>query len=49
MELPGKGNLEKPKMRFMDAMREDMGVVEVTEEDTEVKTKWRWKIHCGDH
>ena len=49
MELPGKENLERPKMRLMDAMREGMSVVEVTEEDTEARTKWRWKIHCGDH
>ena len=32
----------------MDAVREDMRVVEVTEEDTENRTKLRWRIHCGD-
>ena len=31
----------------MDAVREDMAVVEVTEEDTEDRTKWRWTISCG--
>ena len=39
MELPGKrkrGSLEK---RFMDAMREDMAEVEVTEEDTDDRNK----------
>ena len=32
----------------MDVVGEDMAVVEVTEEDAEVRIKWRWKIHCGD-
>ena len=48
MELPGKRKQGRPKMRFMDAVREDMAEVEVTEEDTEDRTKWRWKIHCGN-
>ena len=29
-------------------MKEDMTEVEVTEEDTEEKHTWRWKIRCGD-
>ena len=37
-----------PKRRFMDTVREDMTVVEVTEEDAEDWTKWRWKICCDD-
>ena len=45
MELPGKRNLRgRPKRRFMDVMKEDMAEVEVTEEDTEVRNNWRWKI-----
>ena len=32
----------------MDVVKEDMAEVEVTEEDTEVRTNWRWKIRCGD-
>ena len=32
----------------MDAVREDMAVVEVTEENAEDRIKWRWKICCGD-
>ena len=28
----------------MDAVREDMTVVEVTEEEAEDRVKWRWKI-----
>ena len=42
MELPGKrkrGSPGRPKSRFMDAVREDMLVVEVMEEDTEDRTK----------
>ena len=38
----------RPKGRFMDAAREDMGVVEVMEEDAEDRNNWRWKIRCGD-
>ena len=37
-----------PKGRFMDAAREDMAVVEVTEEDAEDRLKLRWKIRCGN-
>ena len=39
MELPGKKKQGKPKRRFMDAMREDMAVVEVTEVDAEDRTE----------
>ena len=31
-------------MRFMDGVREDMAVVEVTEEDVDDRTKWGWKL-----
>ena len=31
MELSGKKKLVRPKRRFMDAVREDMAVAEVTE------------------
>ena len=41
MELPGKRKRGRPKMRFMDAVKEDMGEVEVTEEDTEGRNNWR--------
>ena len=46
MELPGKRKRGRPKRRFMD--EEDMAEVEVTEEDTEDRNNWRWKIGCGD-
>ena len=32
----------------MDAVREDMAVVEVTEQDAEDSTEWRWKIRNDD-
>ena len=48
MELPGKRKRGRPKMRFMDATREDMAVTEVTEEDAEDWSEWRWKVRCGD-
>ena len=47
MELPGKRKRGRPKRRFMDVVKEDMAEVEVTEEDTEDRNKWRWKIRCG--
>ena len=32
----------------MDAVREDIAVVEVTEEDAKDRNKWRQAIRCGD-
>ena len=32
----------------MDVVKEDMAVVEVTEEDTEDRNNWTWKIRCVD-
>ena len=49
MELPGKRKRGRPKRRFMDVVKEDMAEVEVTEEDTEDRSNWRWKIRFGDH
>ena len=43
MDLSGKRKLGRSKRRFMDAVREDMAVVEMTEEEAEDMTKWRWK------
>ena len=48
MELPGQRKQGRPKMRFMDVVKEDMAEVEVTEEDTVYRNNWRWKIRCGD-
>ena len=44
MELPGKRKQGRPKRRCMYAVREDMAVAEVTEEDAEDGTKWRRKL-----
>ena len=44
MELPGKRKQGRHKRRFTDAVREDMAVVEVTEEDADDRSKRRWKI-----
>ena len=48
MELPGKRKRGRPKRRFMDVAKEDMAEVEVTEEDVEDRSNWRWKICCGN-
>ena len=42
-ELSGKRKQRMPKRRYMDAVREDMAVVEVMEEDAEDVIKCRWK------
>ena len=48
MELPGKKKQVRRKRRSIDAVKEDMKVVEVTEEDTYDRTNRRRKILCGD-
>ena len=48
MELPGKRKRGRPKRQFVDAVRQDMAVVEVTEEDAVDRTKWRRKIRCDE-
>ena len=48
MELPGKRKRGRPKRRFMEVVKEDIAEVEVTEEDTEDRTNWKWKIRCRD-
>ena len=42
MRLPGKRTRGGLKRRFMDAVREDMAEVEMTEEEAEDRNKWRW-------
>ena len=44
MQLPGKRKRGRYKRRLMDAVKEDMAGVEVTEEDAEDRTEWRWKV-----
>ena len=38
----------RPKRRFIDVAKEDMIGVEVTEDDTEDRKYWKWKIRSGD-
>ena len=46
--LKRKMKRERPKRRFMHAVREDMTVAEVTEEDAEDRTEWRLTNLCGE-
>ena len=46
MELPGARRRGRPKRRFMEAVREDMQVGGVREEDTENRLKWETIIRC---
>ena len=39
MKLPGRRKWGRPKRSYMDAVKEDMAVVEVTEEDADDRTK----------
>ena len=48
MELPGKRKRGWPKRRFMNVVKEDMVIVEETEEDADDRTERRWKIRCRD-
>ena len=47
MELPGKRKRERPKRRFLDVVKEDMGEVGAREMDIENKKFWEKMIHCG--
>ena len=47
MELPGKRKRGRPKRRFLDVVKEDMGKVGAREKDIENRTLWRSIIHCG--
>ena len=47
MELPGKRKRGRPKRRFLDVIKEDMGKVGAREKDIENRTLWRNMIRCG--
>ena len=47
MELPGKRRRGRPKRRFLDVMKEDMGEVGAKETDVEDRKMWRVMIRCG--
>ncbi|KAF7641470.1 hypothetical protein LDENG_00280470 [Lucifuga dentata] len=48
LELPGRRPRGRPKRRFMDAVKEDMKLVDVREEEAEDRVRWRQMICCGD-
>ena len=47
MELPGKRRRGRPKKRFVDVVKEDMGEVSAKETDVEDRKVWRIMIRCG--
>ena len=47
MELPGKRKRGRPKKRFVDVVKEDMGEVGAKEMDVEDRKVWRMMIRCG--
>ena len=47
MELPGKRKRGRPKRRFLDVVKEDMGEVGAKEMDVEGREVWRIMICCG--
>ena len=47
MELPGKRRRGKPKRRFLDVVKKDMGEVGAKETDVEDRKMWRMMIRCG--
>ena len=47
MELPGKRKRRRPKRRFLDIVKEDMGEVGAKETDVKDRKMWRMMIHCG--
>ena len=47
MELSGKRKRGRPKRKFLDVVKEDMGEVDVKETDVENRMVWRKIIRCG--
>ena len=47
MELPGTRKRGRPKRRFLDVVKEDMGEVGVKETDIEDRKMWRMMRRCG--
>ena len=47
MELLGKRKRERPKRRFLDVVKKDMGKAGAREMDIESRTLWRNIICCG--
>ena len=47
MELPGKRKRGRPKKKFLDVVKEDMGEFGAKERDVEDRMVWRKTICCG--
>ena len=47
MELPGKRKKGRPKRKFLDVVKKDMGEVGAKETDVEDRKVWRMMISCG--
>ena len=47
MELLGKRKRGRPKRKFLDVVKEDMGEVGAKETDVEDRKVWRMMICCG--
>ena len=47
MELPRKRRRGRPKRRFLDVVKEDMGEVSAKETDFEDRKVWRMMMRCG--
>ena len=47
MELPGKRKRGRPKRRFLNLVKEDMGEVGANEMDVEDRMVWRKMVRCG--
>ena len=47
IELPGKRRRGRPKKRFLDVLKEDMGKVGAKETDVKNRKVWRMMILCG--
>ena len=48
MELPGKRKRWRPKRRFLDVMKKDMGKVGAKKKDIENRILWKKIIRCGN-
>lgn len=47
MELADKRRRQRPKIRFISVVRDDMQVADVKEEDAVDRKRWRQLICCG--
>ena len=47
MELPGKRKKGRPRRRFLDVVKKNMGEVGAKETDVENRKVWRRMIRCG--